>query len=106
MTNLQKWLLIGVSCLALAGCATANLTSYNKGSYPPTNPKDVKVFYSPPKMNYIEIGEITSKTFWKWQSGISYMKNEASKIGADGIIITNQDSNYITQSAIAIKLKE
>ena len=86
-TKILITLILGVM---LAGCSVSHiLTSDNAQRYLPNEPENVEVF-STAKIDreYVIIGDVVSRVedFNGANASVKYLKKEAAKIGADGII--------------------
>lgn len=86
-TKFQLIVLLGV---LLTSCSVARLqTSNSVTSYSPTFPENVEI-YSTEKTNkpYTIIGEVVAsvEALGDGSASVKYLKKEAAKLGADGII--------------------
>lgn len=80
----------------LSGCATGSAVITGQ-QRPPIPIEDVRLFSSPPKEPYEEIGLITANSFWSWgwtqqaemDTATRELKAKAAKIGANGVILRN-----------------
>jgi hypothetical protein len=83
-------LLFIISLIFLPGCATFHSASYfDNGTYSPTEPKSVKIFYTIPPRNFVKIGEVSASgaPASNVDNMIEKLKTEAAKMGGDAILL-------------------
>lgn len=94
-----KWCFISVlSLILLAGCATSHVLVGEPR--PAITPDKVRVFLSPPSADFEEIAllEASSRGAWavsdqgKTAAAIKRLKEEAAKLGANGILLQQTGS--------------
>lgn len=85
-----------LAAVFLAGCATGSAVITGQ-QRPPIPIEEVRLFSTPPKQPYEEIGLITANSFWSWawtqqaemDTATRELKAKAAKIGANGVILKN-----------------
>ncbi len=80
----------------ISGCSTGTAIRIGDAQYPPTNPKNVKVYLDPNniKLEYEEIGVVSAEKTAGWtftnvseEDVIEILVKKAASIGADAIIL-------------------
>ena len=111
-TKIQLLTLLGV---LLTGCSVAHLhTDDTAQMYPPSNYENIEVYSTEQTgKSYIIIGEVVASvedfSDGDGSGSVKYLKKEASKLGADGIINLKLEisegilSNAVTSSGTAVK---
>ena len=111
-TKIQLFTILG---MLLTGCSVAHL-QYNDSVqiYPPSNYENIEVYSTEQTgKSYIIIGEVVASvedfSDGDGSGSVKYLKKEASKLGADGIINLKLEisegilSNAVTSSGTAVK---
>lgn len=90
---------IAVVALSVAACASSALVTGRPR--PPIDPSQVRVYFSAPPGAYEEIarlqtgsGAFTYGEQNKMNSVIAKLRNEAAKLGANGVLFTGTDDSY------------
>ena len=90
---------IAVVALSVAACASSALVTGRQR--PPIDPSQVRVYFSAPPGGYEEIarlqtgsGAFTYGEQNKMNSVIAKLRNEAAKLGANGVLFTGTDDGY------------
>jgi len=86
----MKKLLIALLCLGMGGCATFSAQKYpTTKNYLPTDPEKITIYKFAPTVSYEAIGEVETEAApaAKRDSLYGKLKEEAAKMGGDGIII-------------------
>lgn len=102
-----------VVCVALAGCASVDITKTTSSYYDPTNPNNIEILKTPPSRAYEELGTLTVTGFQSDETAKMYnaMRAKASELGANAVIITSEGLNpsaigYMRwASAVAVRYK-
>jgi hypothetical protein len=90
-----------VLCISVGGCGTSSVIVSK--SYNSKNPNEVQVLFEPPSMPYEKLALINSHGVLAGSFGgnttvaINKMKQEAAKVGADAVIL----SNGVSQSQVS-----
>ena len=96
----MKKLISSVFLLLVAGCT--QVTRLDFTDYPKVSPDDVDVVYNnPPKcQKFTEIALINTPLCWNMNIAIEKAKDEAARLGADGIFIRSYNRNAFNDVAI------
>jgi hypothetical protein len=93
-------LLLLVLALALVGCAS-NSHLITGSPRPPIDPSQVRVYFSPPPGGYEEIAQLqtASGAFTygeqnKMNAVIAKLREEAAKLGANGVLFMGTENSY------------
>lgn len=87
---MKKTVCLLVLVMLVSGCATFSSRKYPvKESYPPTNPVNIEIFKFFPPVPYKPIGEVEAKAApaSNWDSLYNRLKEEASIMGGDAIVV-------------------
>ncbi len=84
--------LLGVAAVLAGACAAASaphILRYPQFSYPPTEPRAVVIYTSPPSAEYEVIGEVRARVSADVPMDRleASLKEEAAAIGANGVVI-------------------
>jgi hypothetical protein len=109
-----KILILKLLGVLFMSCSVAHLQTSDTGYYPPTNAEYIEV-YSTEKASrpYTEIGEVFAsvEAFNDGKESVNYLKKEAAKLGADGIINLRLEisngviGNSVTAFGTAVKFR-
>jgi hypothetical protein len=91
---------IGLSALCLIGCASSSYTIVGQVR-PPIDPGDVEIFTTPPR-HYEEIALLDASSAGGFgrpteagtNEAIYKMKEQAAKLGANGVLLTGMGEQY------------
>lgn len=96
---MRRILILSLTVLALAACASSALVTGRPR--PPIDPSQVRVYFSAPPGPYEEIarlqtgsGAFTYGEQNKMNSVIAKLRNEAAKLGANGVLFTGTEDGY------------
>lgn len=96
---MRRILILLLIALALAACASSALVTGRPR--PPIDPSQVRVYFSAPPGPYEEIarlqtgsGAFTYGEQNKMNSVIAKLRNEAAKLGANGVLFTGTEDGY------------
>jgi hypothetical protein len=97
---MRNWAIAVVLTLTVAGCASVSHTIVGRVR-PPINPGDVEVFRSAPP-HYEEIALLDASSVGGFghpsregtNEAIYYMREEAAKLGANGVLLTGMGERY------------
>lgn len=106
----MKKLLVALVLLALAGCASVDITKTTKGFYNPTDPNDVEIFLTRPERSFVELGSVTAAGFNMDETAKMHnaIRTKAAPLGANAVILTNQGlnaKNKLWALGVAIRYK-
>jgi len=101
--------MLGAAVLLLTGCAITNETTLLVGkSRPSISPDQVKLYTSPPAQ-YEEIALVSADAAHDFMSkqalldiSIAKIKEEAAKVGANGVLLDSVGDNYIGSSGMMV----
>lgn len=101
--------MLGLVVLLLTGCAITNETTLLLGkSRPSISPDQVKLYTSPPSQ-YEEIALVSADAAHDFMSkqalldiSIAKIKEEAAKVGANGVLLESVGDNYIGSSGMMV----
>ena len=111
-TRIQLLLVLGI---LLTGCSVAHLsTSESAQMYPPSNYDEIEVYSTDQTgRSYTVLGDVVASvedfSNGDGSSSVKYLKKEAAKLGADGIINLKLEisdgvlTNAVTSSGTAVK---
>ena len=109
-TKIQLLMILGV---LLTGCSVAHIhTNDSVQMYPPSNFENIEVYSTDQTAkSYTIIGEVVASVedFNNGSGSVKYLKKEAAKLGADGIINLKLEitegflGNAVTASGTAVK---
>ena len=93
--------IIWFSVLLIAGCASGSaiVTGTTRD---PIDPSQVKLYLEAPEQEYEAIALVKASSDWGWTAqgstdyAIDELKNQAAKLGANGILITGTGENTST----------
>ena len=80
-----------IVCLAIAGCATVDVTKTAKGFHAPTQADDVEILMSVPDCAYEEIASISTRG-WSPSSTAKMhnaLRSKAAPMGANAVVLLN-----------------
>lgn len=96
---MRRILILSLTVLALAACASSALVTGRPR--PPIDPSQVRVYFSAPPGPYEEIarlqtgsGAFTYGEQNKMNSVVAKLRNEAAKLGANGVLFTGTEDGY------------
>jgi len=97
---MRIWQIAVVLALVLSGCASVSHTIVGRVR-PPINPGEVEVFRSPPQ-HYEEVALLDASSVGGFGhpsraatgEAIYFMKEEAAKLGANGVLLTGMGERY------------
>lgn len=100
MNNLRIILYLSLLLGLLSGCTTSSVIVGE--THPPISPSEVQLYHNPPP-NYQEVAILDSSSDFslaftgqgKVDAAISRMKDEAAKLGANGILIRGVTTSYV-----------
>lgn len=109
--KMNHWL-VGLVCglvMTLSGCAITNETTLLVGkARPSTTPDQVKLYTSPPE-KYEEIALVSADAAHDFMSkqalldiSIAKIKEEAAKVGANGVLLDSVGDNYVGSSGMMV----
>lgn len=94
---LRPWIAVALAAL-LAACATSSVVTGR--ARPPIDPAQVRIYYTPPA-GYEEIARLNTSsgafTYGeqnKMNSVLAKLRNEAARLGANGVLLVGTDSGY------------
>jgi hypothetical protein len=87
--------------LIVSGCATVNVSMYDKSHrYPATDPKSIEVFQKKPdNKKFIEIGEITIDQAETWAQVDRVFRIKAAEYGGDAVYVYSSQDHSRTYAA-------
>lgn len=97
----MKKIFFSLLLLILSGCATVNVSMYDKSRhYPATDPKSIEVFQKKPEgRKFIEIGEVTIDQAETWEQVDRIFRIKAAEYGGNAVYVyssTDHSRTYAT----------
>ena len=100
--------------LAIAGCATVDVTKTAKGFYEPTRADDIEILMTKPSGEYVELGTISTTDWDPSETAKMHnaMRSKTAPLGADAVIVTDSGilragtRNVLWTSGVAIRYKD
>src|SRR5882724_9125885 len=98
LTESKPLTVLGLTCMvaiaALSGCASSQVAVVGRVR-PPVSPEQVQIYLQPPASKYDEIANLSASSRGsfsmtmasKMDNVIERLKNEAAKLGANGILL-------------------
>ncbi|MEW6455601.1 MAG: hypothetical protein AB1410_02645 [Acidobacteriota bacterium] len=82
--------------LIFGNCVRARVATYPGFKYTPTLPEEVNVYYFPPQMPFIIIGEVVAEgaPAASWGRVENIMKQKVASIGGDAIILIERRETF------------
>jgi hypothetical protein len=87
-----KNILVILILLALAGCASVDVTNTTKGFYDRTDPNEVEILKTRPEKSYIELGTVTVTGFPPKKTAKMHnaVRSKSANLGAHAVILTDE----------------
>jgi hypothetical protein len=106
----MRKLLVALVLLALASCASVDITKTAKGAYTPTNPNDVEILMTRPERPYVELGTVTVRSYQPDEIAKMHnaIRSKSAPLGANAVILRNQgidNRGYLWAIGVAIRYK-
>lgn len=78
--------------LALAGCASVDVTKTAKGFYDSTDPNEVEILKTRPDKSYVELGTVTVTGFPPTETAKMHnaIRAKSANLGATAVILTDE----------------
>ena len=95
--------------LAIAGCATVDVTKTAKGFCDQTNPNDIEILKTRPERSYEELGTVTAAHFQPTDTAKMHnaIRSKSAALGANAVILTEEgiDQGYKWATGVAVRFK-
>jgi hypothetical protein len=110
-TRIARIVLGAIVSLAVAGCATVDVTKTGKGAYAATNPNDIEILTALPRdRGYEEIATISTTQWNPDQTAKMHnaLRAKAAPLGAPAVVLSNSGIDhrgYLWATGSAIRFK-
>jgi hypothetical protein len=101
-----------VGAIAVAGCATVDVTKTAKGFYPATRADDMEILMTRPNRDYVELATVSTTKWRPSETGKMHnaLRAKTAPLGADAVIITGSgivlgpyNSQWMWTTGVAVR---